>query len=101
MKTLILSSIFSMTLLLLSCGSSGHQGMNTGDSKKLDITPDKLDIKLDPVCQMSMEKFAIADTVTYKGKLIGFCNTGCKTEFLTSPEKFIAELPKEESSKFE
>jgi YHS domain-containing protein len=31
----------------------------------------------------------VADTASYKGKLYGFCGTGCKEEFVKKPTDFI------------
>ena len=64
-----------------------------GDPKtSIDVTPDKLSVKVDPVCGMSMEQTPIADTLTYNGKLYGFCHTGCKDDFKKDPEGYLAKL---------
>lgn len=94
-KTIL--SLFAAFLIFAACNSSSTTDSKAGDMKaetKLNITPDKLAVKLDPVCQMSMEQSPIADTMTYKGGLYGFCHPGCKEEFKANPEKYLAELPK-------
>ena len=83
---MILSSLF------VACGSGTQNKMGSG--KGIEVSPDKLAIKLDPVCQMSMDQHPITDTMTYKGQLYGFCSSGCKEAFAAEPEKFLAELPK-------
>ncbi len=89
-KTII--ALFFSASLLFACGGTSQQDHSSGDSAKLEISPDQLSIKIDPVCQMSMEQHPIADTATYKGKLYGFCSTGCKEAFKAEPEKFLSEL---------
>jgi len=83
--------LFSLIFILAGCGSSGHK---MGSGKGIDVSPDKLSVKLDPVCQMSMDQHLIADTMTYQGKLYGFCSAGCKEAFAAEPEKFLSEMPK-------
>jgi YHS domain-containing protein len=46
-------------------------------------------VKKDLICGMPLAA-GIADTAHYKGKVYGFCATECKTEFLASPQKYIA-----------
>jgi YHS domain-containing protein len=88
MKTLLTTITISM--LLMGCGGGSH----TGSGKALDVTPDKLAVKVDPVCQMKLDQHPIADTMTYKGNLYGFCSSGCKDAFAANPESFLAALPK-------
>jgi YHS domain-containing protein len=50
----------------------------------------QLALDKDPVCQMSVTGEAkLADTLTYNGKLYGFCNPGCKEEFKKTPQQFL------------
>lgn len=94
-KTIL--SLFIAFFVFAGCNSSSTADSSKGEMKadnKLNVTPDQLAVKLDPVCQMSMEQSPIADTMTYKGNLYGFCHSGCKEEFKADPEKFLAELPK-------
>lgn len=44
--------------------------------------------KKDLVCGMPLTA-GIEDTVTYKGKLYGFCATGCKEDFVKNPKEFL------------
>lgn len=46
------------------------------------------DAKTDLVCGMPVTA-GIEDTLHYKGKLYGFCATGCKEEFLKDPKRYL------------
>lgn len=93
MKKLIAAIVIS-SILLGSCGGGNQTKMDGG--KGISITPDRLSVKLDPVCQMSMDQHPITDTMSYKGQLYGFCSSGCKEAFAAEPEKYLAEMPKSE-----
>lgn len=91
-KLFLLLTISS--IVFASCAQTGKNDKAAKEEKiKIEITADKLDVKIDPVCQMT--KFEVADTMTYQGKLYGFCNPGCKNEFKAEPEKFLSALPKD------
>ena len=45
--------------------------------------------KKDPTCGMPVSA-GIEDTVTYKGKLYGFCSKECKEEVLKNPKAYLA-----------
>jgi len=81
------------SIVFASCGQTAKTDNAEQEKVKIALTVDQLDVKIDPVCQMT--KFEVADTMTYKGKLYGFCNTGCKNEFKAEPEKFLSALPAE------
>jgi YHS domain-containing protein len=49
----------------------------------------KYDNKTDFYCNMDIAKYGVSDTVTYKGKLYGFCSKMCKDEFLKMPKKYL------------
>jgi YHS domain-containing protein len=44
--------------------------------------------KKDLVCGMPLTA-GIEDTASYKGKLYGFCATGCKEDFVKNPKEFL------------
>ena len=46
----------------------------------------KIDNDKDPVCGMALA--GVADTVHYKGKIIGFCSKRCKNGFLSNPAAY-------------
>jgi YHS domain-containing protein len=86
MKALFFSVM--MTAALAGCNSGGSNNMQS-DSAGINITPEMLAQKTDPVCGMDMTQTKIADTLTVDGKLYAFCNTGCKDEFKADPSKFL------------
>ncbi len=45
--------------------------------------------KIDFYCKMDITKYGVSDTVSYKGKLYGFCSTMCKEEFLMKPKEYL------------
>jgi len=45
--------------------------------------------KMDLACGMLLTA-GIQDTAHYKGKVYGFCSKECKTDFLKTPEAFLA-----------
>ncbi len=92
MKKWTSALILVSAVILIGCGGGRNKKME--GAKGIDVSPDKLSHKLDPVCQMGMEQHPIADTMTYKEKLYGFCSPGCKEAFTAEPEKFLSELPK-------
>ncbi len=49
----------------------------------------KIDNEKDPVCGMSLSA-GCADTLNYKGKVIGFCSAMCKKSFITNPVSYLA-----------
>lgn len=85
------------SLALISCGQKTKEGENTkieGAKPPMEKTADsKIDVailasKIDPVCDMDVSG-GVADTATYKGKVYGFCGTGCKEEFVKNPEEAL------------
>lgn len=82
--------VLSITVLLYACGggTEGGHSMNASGSG-INISPEMLGDKIDPICKMDMTKSKIADTLSYNGKLYAFCNPGCKEEFQANPEKYL------------
>lgn len=91
MKKVILTLL---VLTLFSCGKK--EDSHTIQPSSSIIAPknplNKLTYanKIDFYCKMDITKYGVSDTVTYKGKLYGFCATMCKEEFLKNPEKYLA-----------
>jgi YHS domain-containing protein len=56
---------------------------------KPDLSAVKLDFQKDFVCGMPI-KAGVEDTLTYKGKVYGFCAKECKDEFVKDPESYLA-----------
>lgn len=49
---------------------------------------------LDYTCNMDISKYGVSDTLTYKGKLYGFCSSLCKEDFMKKPDEFLAKNKK-------
>lgn len=49
---------------------------------------------LDFSCNMDVSKYGVSDTVTYKGKLYGFCSSVCKDDFMKKPDEYLAKNKK-------
>ena len=49
-----------------------------------------VEMALDPVCGMSVDQESAPAHATYDGRIFYFCAQGCRDEFLTAPEKFLA-----------
>lgn len=62
------------------------------ETNKVQAKPAKLNVKVvneeDPICGMKTAQF-LKDTLTYKKKVYGFCNTRCKETFKKSPKKYL------------
>jgi len=80
---------YGLALLLLivaSCQPQSYdpkavQAPSHQAGRILEIPLDRLALPYCPECEMSFERFPIADTLTYEGKLYGFCSEGCKKAF--------------------
>ena len=49
-----------------------------------------VEMALDPVCGMSVDRESAPAHTTYDSHVFYFCAQGCRDEFLTAPEKFLA-----------
>lgn len=84
-------------ILFLSCNNqhaakheeSAKQAKDTVAAAVKDLKTIAIDNKKDPVCEMPA-KGNVNDTALYAGKVLGFCSTECKTEFLKNPKQYIA-----------
>jgi YHS domain-containing protein len=89
----------SCILFLAACGSSATEqkaATATTDTtlSVLNATEKTYDVKLvdnkkDPTCGMPVTA-GISDTAHYEHKVLGFCSTECKLEFLKNPKANIA-----------
>ena len=59
------------------------------DSMENNLTKLEFAVKKDLSCGMPTSA-GVSDTVTYKGKLYGFCAKECKEDFLKDPEAHLA-----------
>lgn len=58
-------------------------------SQKITVSLSQLTTNKDLVCDMELTDDAIADTTLVDGKIYGFCNVGCKQEFLQNKAKYL------------
>ena len=98
MRKPIITLFISVSMFLLACGNPMNNTATTDDTvtkMATDTVSEKtydvkiLDNKKDPTCGMPVTA-GISDTAHYKNKVIGFCSTECKAEFLKNPEANIA-----------
>ena len=101
MRKPIIPFIISVSLFLIACGNETNNQastataidtiavmtIDTASEKKYDVKI--LDNKKDPTCGMPVTA-GVSDTAHYKNKVIGFCASECKAEFLKNPEANIA-----------
>jgi len=80
-----------MSILLIACSRNQKniQNIDPMDQPPLaNVTASMVVNQNDMICGMSTASL-IADTVTYKGNLYGFCSTRCKNEFITNPTAYV------------
>ena len=79
-------SITAIVFLLSSCNNQGKGDHSVtapkAEKEKFTFDVANLSSKTDPVCEMELDSEMIADTALVGGKIYGFCNVGCKEEFL-------------------
>ncbi|MFN8251011.1 MAG: YHS domain-containing protein [Ferruginibacter sp.] len=98
-KKIITASL--VLLLLLGCGSnktdSNAPAAGSAKNSTHTMMPPPHEKKFagtafantkDYICGMPVTA-GIEDTVTYKGKLYGFCSKECKDEFSKSPDQYL------------
>ena len=91
---LVVAGLFSMA----ACGSNQEEKAITSDTAMTmqqdttaapAFTAAMVDNKKDPTCGMPVTA-GINDTAHYENKVLGFCSTECKNEFLKNPKANIA-----------
>ncbi|MFL5745627.1 MAG: YHS domain-containing protein [Niastella sp.] len=95
MKLNVLFALLLVTVLL-ACNNSNHpKAVETTHKDPTMATPKKpfdgveFASKMDLACGMLLTA-GIQDTAHYKGKVYGFCSKECKSDFLKTPEAFLA-----------
>jgi YHS domain-containing protein len=101
MKTTILNGTklfaVALSIFLMACGNNSATSTAKMDSAATTTAQDStvsydislVDNKKDPTCGMPVTA-GISDTAHYDNKVLGFCSTGCKEEFLKNPKASIA-----------
>ena len=100
MKQVFALFLISSGLLLSACGGNNTQeteaakidsATNNTSAAPVEKTYDValVDNKKDPSCGMPTTA-GISDTAHYENKVLGFCSTECKNEFLKNPKAGIA-----------
>jgi len=99
MKQIFGFPLFLCTFLFAACGSNNNEqnenaGKDTTSVMATDTTTQKtydvalVDNKKDPTCGMPTTA-GISDTAHYENKVLGFCSSECKAEFLKNPKANI------------
>ena len=105
MKQRVSLIVITFSIVLMACGSENSSKPATVDSttnNSMDSSVNAaaedsiisydislVDNKKDPTCGMPVTA-GISDTAHYDNKVIGFCASGCKEEFLKNPKANIA-----------
>ncbi|MCX7607084.1 MAG: hypothetical protein N2170_07470 [Bacteroidia bacterium] len=66
----------------LACSSPSPTAGSMGEVQGIHISVDRLALPYCPECEMHFGRYPVADTLTYEGKLYGFCSQGCKEAFV-------------------
>ena len=93
MKINLLLVPFVLTSLF-ACKNTTHVETTHKDSTTVAVPKQPFDgvafaSKKDVACGMLLTA-GVTDTAHYKGKIYGFCSPECKTDFLKTPEAFLA-----------
>ena len=98
MKNLLKISLTAGIIGLVACGTANQDKASTTDTAMTvqqdtaaapAFTAAMVDNKKDPSCGMPVTA-GINDTAHYENKVLGFCSTECKNEFLKNPKANIA-----------
>ena len=91
--------IIGCALFLYACGQSNANkttsSVDTSKATSIEKVDEKtyavslVDNKKDPSCGMPVTA-SISDTAHYENKILGFCSTECKNEFLKNPKATLA-----------
>jgi Cu+-exporting ATPase len=59
--------------------------------RMMEATPEmKATMAIDPVCGMTVDPATATDTATHDGTTYFFCSAGCRQEFETHAEQYVA-----------
>jgi len=91
----LLGIIAIATIGLIACNNTKEgkkivdQEVKKDTTAEQTISPALLVNKKDPICGMPTSA-GVEDTISYKGKVFGFCSKECEAEFMKTPEKYFA-----------
>jgi YHS domain-containing protein len=94
MKKNIIGLTAIAIMALGSCNNhTGKEGSDKMDAsaKTVQIQLSDLATTQDLICGMKLEPGSIGDTVTYQGKIYGFCSSECKAEFVKDPQSHLTQ----------
>jgi YHS domain-containing protein len=87
------------SIFLMACGGNSSSTTTTtsmdsaitvaAEDSVISYDIQLVDNKKDPTCGMPVTA-GISDTAHYDNKVLGFCSTGCKEEFLKNPKANMA-----------
>jgi len=99
MKIFTNSFVIGCSCFLLACGqNNANKTASVADTTKVTISEKAdektysvslVDNKKDPSCGMPVTA-GISDTAHFQNKVLGFCSTECKNEFLKNPKANLA-----------
>ena len=96
MKLNVLFALHLVTVLFACKNSNNAKAVETTHKDSTTVATPKQPFngvefasKMDLACGMLLTA-GIQDTAHYKGKVYGFCSNECKTDFLKTPEAFLA-----------
>jgi YHS domain-containing protein len=96
MKLHVLFALLLVTVLVACKNNNNAKAVDTTHKDSTVVAKPKQPFdgvefasKMDLACGMLLTA-GIQDTAHYKGKVYGFCSAECKSDFLKTPEAFLA-----------
>ncbi len=94
MNKLILTALCAAALVSCNNHTPAEEKVtetSTEKTAKINVKTADLATPKDVVCGMDLTDDLIEDTTSYEGKVYGFCNVGCKEEFLKNPTSYLTQ----------
>jgi len=92
MKPYLLSAALVIAVFTFGCSQSNTSSDSKPpvEEKKINVSVSQLATNTDLSCGMKFSSDGqIGDTMTYNGKLYGFCSKECRDNFAADPSKFV------------